>query len=233
MKGICFKEPLFLLTVQGIKTQTRRIIKPQPEEYLALAEEGNYDNCDVSYTNKFTKADWIDDSCNFFRPSYKVGETVYLKEPYQHAVAFEDDGYGYFYGTENIEDFSKDFSWFKNRTEDDKNWIKGRIKHGEKKMNKLFMPEVAARYFIKITAVRAERLQDISDADCIKEGINGCDYGGMQCVVYGLEKGLFFDELGSTPTKAYAALIDSINGKGTWDNNPFVWVYDYELMKHY
>ena len=197
MKGIIFTESNFLLTIQGVKKQTRRIIKPQPEENLALAEEGNYDNCDVSYTNKFTKADWIDDSCNFFRPRYKVSETVYLKEPY----IITGQTYEYEYLHENKTDITC-------------------IKRNGGYKNKLFMPERAARYFIKITGVRAERLQDISDADCIKEGINGCDYGGMQCVVYGLEKGLFFDELGSTPTKAYAALIDSINGKGTWDSNP-------------
>lgn len=232
MKGICFKEPLFLLTVQGIKTQTRRIIKPQPEENLALAEKGNYDNCDVSYTNKFIKADWIDDSCNFFRPRYKVGETVYLKEPYQHAVAFKDDGYGYFYGTENIEDFSKDFSWFKNRTEDDKNWTKERIKHGEKKMNKLFMPEVAARYFIKITDVRAERLQDISDEDCIKEGVSqGVCSGGAFWGVK-LTDGTY-TSYSDSPREAYKMLIEKINGSGTWENNPWVWVYDYELTKQF
>lgn len=201
MKGICFKEPLFHLTVHGIKTQTRRII---PIKYDPVEFERMADGSLVAISpDTFLKS---------VRSRYKVGETVYLKEPYQHAVAFEDDGYGYFYGTENIEDFSKDFSWFKNRTEDDKNWTKGRIKHGEKKMNKLFMPEVAARYFIKITGVRAERLQDISEDDCVKEGTPYSqveEYGGLR--------------------EAYSAIIDSINGKGTWNSNPWMWVYDYEL----
>ena len=92
------------------------------------------------------------------------------------------------------------------------------------------MSASAARHFIKITGVRAERLQDITEEDCFREGITVCDYGGMQCIVYGLQKGLFFDELRTTPIKAYAALIDKINGKGTWDSNPFVWVYDYKLI---
>lgn len=206
MKGICFKEPLFLLTVQGIKTQTRRIIKPQPEENLALAEEGNYDNCDVSYTNKFTKADWIDDSCNFFRPRYKVGETVYLKEPY----IITGQTYEYEYLHENKTDIAC-------------------IKRNGGYKNKLFMPEIAARYFIKITNVRAERLQDISEEDCIKEGIEEYPFGW---IYFNHKKKLSGGmQSFSTPIGAYSSLIDSINGKGTWESNPWVWVYDYELIK--
>lgn len=205
MKGICFKEPLFLLTVQGIKTQTRRIIKPQPEENLALAEEGNYDNCDVSYTNKFTKADWIDDSCNFFRPRYKVGETVYLKEPY----IITGQTYEYEYLHENKTDIAC-------------------IKRNGGYKNKLFMPERAARYFIKITGVRAERLQDISEEDCIKEGIKvgrcGNESKWMEA---------FYVEGDNQPyitaRRAYEMLINKINGKDTWQSNPWVWVYDYGL----
>lgn len=221
MKGICFKEPLFLLTVQGIKTQTRRIIKPQPEEYLVLAEEGNYDNCDVSYTNKFTKADWIDDSCNFFRPRYKARDVVYLKEPYilYHEIYQElmttESGiqYAYKYGNNlSMEEITGN-------------------KHN-KWENKLFMSERAARYFIKITGVRAERLQDISDADCIKEGISqGVCSGGAFWGVK-LTDGTYTSYSGS-PREAYKRLIEKINGPGTWDSNPFVWVYDYELTKHY
>lgn len=205
MKGIIFTESNFLLTIQGVKKQTRRIIKPQPEENLALAEEGNYDNCDVSYTNKFTKADWIDDSCNFFRPRYKVGETVYLKEPY----IITGQTYEYEYLHENKTDIAC-------------------IKRNGGYKNKLFMPERAARYFIKITAVRAERLQDISEEDCIKEGISqGVCSGGAFWGVK-LTDGTY-TSYSDSPREAYKRLIDKINGPGTWDRNPWVWVYDYDL----
>ena len=82
------------------------------------------------------------------------------------------------------------------------------------------MPESIARYFIKITGVSAERLQDISEEDCFKEGVelyNNYDgtYGGWTAP--------------STLKEAYAALINSIHGNGTWEKNPWVWVYDFEL----
>ena len=100
------------------------------------------------------------------------------------------------------------------------------------------MPESAARYFIEITAVRAERLQDISDEDCMKEGIEVVHRAGH--AGENNPSGLCFDISQkwdyqyscseSAPWKAYAALINKINGKGTWEKNPWVWVYDFELI---
>lgn len=84
---------------------------------------------------------------------------------------------------------------------------------------------------IRITAVRVERLQDISDEDCLKEGISpmivGCEYYVFSFI--DKEKGCFLDY--KTPREAYAALIDKVSGKGTWESNPYVFVYDFELIK--
>jgi hypothetical protein len=64
MKGICFIEPLFHAAVNGTKTQTRRIVKPQPE---FISNDNNMPrNCHLE----------------FIKPKYQVGEKVYLKEPY-------------------------------------------------------------------------------------------------------------------------------------------------------
>ena len=85
---------------------------------------------------------------------------------------------------------------------------------------------------IKITNIRVERLQDISDEDCLAEGIiehiaeiipNYPPYTQYCC---GISE-VYCD----TPRQAFAALIDKINGKGTWESNPYVWVYDFELVK--
>lgn len=84
---------------------------------------------------------------------------------------------------------------------------------------------------IRITDVRVERLQDISDEDCLKEGIApmivGCEYYVFSFI--DKEKGRFLDY--KTPREAYAALIDKVSGKGTWESNPYVFVYDFELVK--
>lgn len=89
---------------------------------------------------------------------------------------------------------------------------------------------------IRITDVRVERLNDISEDDCIAEGVYKDDgkahfngyafqttrdqYGNM------LSKQWF-----STSREAYAALIDKISGKGTFESNPYVFAYTFELVK--
>ena len=96
--------------------------------------------------------------------------------------------------------------------------------------NKLFVRADQMPHQIHITNVRVEKLQDISEEDCIKEGIR--DYSTPTERRYGfsdfkVETIVAF----RSPREAYAALIDRISGKGTWDSNPFVFVYEFELVK--
>lgn len=91
--------------------------------------------------------------------------------------------------------------------------------------NKMF---VKARYMphtIHITDIRVERLQDITNGQCLEEGVLQSDKYAMP---YGIptRDGVFFYY--STPREAFAALIDKVSGKGTWDSNPLVWVYEFE-----
>lgn len=87
--------------------------------------------------------------------------------------------------------------------------------------NKMFVLPTMMPHQIRITNVRIERLQDISDEDCIKEGIE------RDGEVYA-----FNDYEGyRTPRLAFAALINRISGKGTWEMNPWVFVYEFELVK--
>ena len=84
-----------------------------------------------------------------------------------------------------------------------------------------FMP-----HKIKITDIRVQRLQDISDEDCLAEGIIKYANGVYTYIENG--KKYYHAEL-DTPQKAYAALIDKISGKGTWKRNPWVFVYTFSL----
>ena len=101
--------------------------------------------------------------------------------------------------------------------------------------NKMFVRANLMPHQIRITNVRVERLQDISDEDCIKEGIEivlkAGDYIGYG--VSGLMRHYrdFGPMVFDTPREAYAALIDRISGKGTWESNPYVFVYEFELLK--
>ena len=95
--------------------------------------------------------------------------------------------------------------------------------------NKMFTSSDNMINFIRITNVRIQRLQDISDDDCLKEGIEFD--GKAKLFYYGFNKSTNSKIwLGSTPREAYASLIDKICGKGTWDRNPYVFVYDFELL---
>ena len=89
--------------------------------------------------------------------------------------------------------------------------------------NKMFVRAELMPHYVIITAVSVERLRDISDVDCMAEGINYYEQEGFSWC----STGKLFD----TPREAYAALIDKVSGKGTWERNPYVFVYDFELVK--
>lgn len=94
--------------------------------------------------------------------------------------------------------------------------------------NKMFVEAELMPHRIRIEKVRVERLQDISDADCLAEGIITMDgnYEVDETYGWGDKKETYF-----TPKCAYAALIDSISGKGTWERNPYVFAYKFKLVK--
>lgn len=94
--------------------------------------------------------------------------------------------------------------------------------------NKMFVKADFMPHRIRITNIRVERLQDISEEDCIAEGVWRDDNVGLEGTTYwyhGLANSSF-----RTPQQAYASLIDRISGKGTWESNPYVFVYDFELI---
>ena len=91
--------------------------------------------------------------------------------------------------------------------------------------NKMFVRADLMPHRIKITDIRVERLQDISDEDCIKEGIRRKN----ERYVVENEKGVCFYT--NDVRLAFRFLIDKTCGKGTWNRNPYVFVYEFELIK--
>lgn len=157
-------------------------------------------------------------------PRYKPGETVFLKEPY-HPF---DEGfleYAYRYAQGSPE--RKAIRW----------------------KNKMFMPESAARYAIQISDVdvRLERLWDISPEDCIAEGIEtrvtlgiARNYEAKGGGWFGSQRNILSVGLDDQPIQhldtfmqvlreSYFSLWRSINGKSSFEDNPMVYVYDFEL----
>lgn len=94
--------------------------------------------------------------------------------------------------------------------------------------NKMFVRAEDMPHHIRITNIRIERLQDIKSEDCLKEGLWMAHDVGLEGMTYwyhGLANSSF-----RTPQDAYASLIDRISSKGTWEGNPYVFVYDFELI---
>ena len=101
--------------------------------------------------------------------------------------------------------------------------------------NKMFVRADLMPHHIKITDVKVEYLQNISDDDIMREGIyhqrffNKVEYafatkGKMN------NTPVHWQELFPTPREAFAALIDKISGNGTWESNPWVVAYSFELI---
>lgn len=98
--------------------------------------------------------------------------------------------------------------------------------------NKLFVNPALMPYQIRITGIKCERLQDISDEDCFREGISESWYESTDTTTYGYadeKKGtaVEFD----TPCEAFASLINKVSGRGTWQRDPWVVAYEFELVK--
>lgn len=144
--------------------------------------------------------------CNnrFKTANYKIGETIAIAQRY--------------------EDMAKDDDLFRLCSK-----FLGRIIFEKGCHNKMFVRADLMPHHIRITNIRVERLQDISEEDCLKEGVWRDDNVGLEGTTYwyhGLVNSSF-----RTAKEAYAALIDKISGKGTWEGNPWVFVYDFELVK--
>lgn len=137
-------------------------------------------------------------------PKYKVGEVV--------AVA---QNYKYVYNENGLETMDMLVQHLKNSA----GWH-----------NKLFTRADLMTHQIRITNVRIERLKDISDEDCLKEGIQkmpiGCEY---LYSFYDNDKGVWNNY--KTPRKAFSNLINKVSRKDVWNDNPYVFVYDFELIK--
>lgn len=231
MKKIMFNDKCGLTkaVLEGRKTQTRRFI---PKEFFTLQWDERDDTLVVE--NEF--GDFIDIRNTKFC-MLKVGEIVAVAQSYKTIDDYYKSAYSYNHSAHGMTVCEFDGVSDKDVHE----WNMIAVNYRGKKVwtNKLFVKPELMLHFIRITNVRIERLQDISDDDCLSEGIvvnepkikggvksyYPCEY--LKSCADKVGWGRVFD----TPRKAYAELIDKVSGKGTWESNPYVFVYDFELIK--
>lgn len=94
--------------------------------------------------------------------------------------------------------------------------------------NKMFVRADLMPYGIEITDLKEERIQDISDDDCLREGIYE-DCAGVQ-YSFPCDDTFCYQYHFSSPRAAFAALIDKVCGNGTWESNPIVYAYSFNLI---
>ncbi len=217
MKKIMFNDKYSLTqaVLDGRKTQTRRVINPR--EFKGEWVAGF--NIHIRQSDKkvvgwpcMYDADERKFDGGEILPRYKVGEIVAVAQSYKNA-GFRPDKVLY-RSIPEIDGYVKETACCQ------KGWN-----------NKMFVAPNLMPHQIRITNIKIERLQDISDKDCLKEGIykgqcGSADTHFMDAYYY---KGDI--QPYCTPRGAFAALIDKVSGKGTWESNPYVFVYEFELIK--
>lgn len=145
---------------------------------------------------------------------YEVGEVIAIAQSYRDVA---QGGYP----IDSRYDAFRAANWRNNED--------GALKSSAGWNNKMFVRADLMPHHIWITDIKVERLQGISDKDCIKEGIR--DYSTPNEKRFGFsdfnrEEIVSFKSL----REAYAALIDKVSGKGTWESNPFVFAYEFDLI---
>ena len=204
----------FLLTqavLEGRKTQTRRLIKCRKTfkgEWVAGF------NIHIRPSDKkvvgllcMYDADEREFDGGEILPKYNVGEVVAVAQSYRDCGGFSE------FGKSRWEIIAASVG------ADNGGWN-----------NKMFVRSDLMPHQIRITDVRIERLQDISDEDCLKEGIRKVVNENGIYVQYYVGKG---DNACSfeNPREAFAHLINKVSKKDVWAENPYVFVYDFEAIK--
>lgn len=210
-KKIMFNDKYSLTqaVLDGRKTMTRRIIKcPRifKGEWVAgfNIHRRHSDKKIVGWPCMYDADEREFDMGEIF-PKYKVGEVVAIAQSYLNLSLAEVS------------------QWKSNGNKTTINSLAGWT-------NKLFTKAELMPHHIRITNIKIEKLQGISDKDCLKEGIykgqcGSADTHFMDAYYY---KGDI--QPYCTPREAFAALIDKVSGKGTWESNPYVFVYEFELI---
>lgn len=215
---ILFSTPMVQAILEGRKTQTRRVVKPQPDARATRCE----------LTKSWPKqGDWaamldidhnppiIEVTDVFKCPYSKVGDILWVRETFR---IINHSGYGnpYFYKANacDMDLADKDIKW----------------------KPSIFMPKEACRIFLEITNIRVERLHDISEDDAKAEGVE-LYAKGIHYLNYTDQKAALTQFIYNcrTAKESYKTLWTLINGfrdePYAWFKNPFVWVMEFKNHK--
>ena len=217
-KPILFSTEMVQAILAGRKTQTRRVIKAD------FPENSTFIGCRETLGKSGVGFYWCDGTTGpmqgFFPglfedlyPKYQPGDILWVRETFIESKTPDipnNRGWSFSYKADGGYGII--------------NWKPS-----------LFMPKEAARIFLKVTDVRVERLQDISEEDAIAEGVSIVyDYGSFVTYKNYLfkDKKTYNKQDTRCPKESFQSLWQSINGKKhPWESNPWVWVYEFERIE--
>jgi hypothetical protein len=234
-RPILFQGAMVRAIQAGQKTQTRRIVKLPPLQPWQVNSKGWYfiesshstDDCDCYIAGFGDGLGTITNiKCPYGKPAFAPfdlpADRLWVREKYMKArcpIALSN-AVQVTRGPA-IDENWQHCAWYED-SHDPLGWP---IREGWK--SPIFMPRWASRITLEITAVRVERLQDISEADARAEGV--CELSLQQG-----EPGAWWtadpqnpDIAGRTAVCAYRKLWEKIHGPGSWDVNPYVWVVEF------
>lgn len=222
MKKIMFSDEFMLAkaVLEGRKTQTRRLIKCRKTfkgEWVAGF------NIHIRSSDKkvvglpcMYDADEREFDGGEILPKYKVGEVVAVAQSYcsiAEELENSNNATCAAHYEKNVQKASEYISWMEHPGFN----------------NKMFVAADMMPHQIRITDVKIERIQDISDEDCLKEGVVKWDAGQKDIPFFSYPNSAKCDY--DTPQEAFANLINKVSKKDVWSGNPYVFVYDFELVK--
>jgi len=198
---ILMSAPMVRATLDGRKTQTRRIVKE-----LKSASDGSkarlfVSDADIAEANEFLTNPGRHPNKRVKCPFGRPGDRLWVRETWAEAAPIEP---GYVYRAD----------------------IAGEDRTGLRWRPSTHMPRGASRITLNITGVRVERLNDISEADAIAEGIWEQPEGfNITPPHRPLDDGY------DSARDCYADLWESIHGPDSWDLNPWVWVIEFRRVE--
>lgn len=202
-RPILFSAPMVRALLNCTKSQTRRIVKPSHIKFFEPSMNAALERSPTLATA--------------FCPYGQPGDRLWVREAF--GIGYDDGNGGLsaipWTGSDPQRDgtvvYRADFN--EEPDEPRRPWKPS-----------IHMPRWASRILLEITAVRVERLADISKDDAMAEGIVLQPDGG-----FGLADSTHYNF--SDPTDSYCSLWESINGAGSWYANPWVWVVEFKRLK--
>lgn len=222
VRPILFSGPMVRALLDGSKTQTRRVVKPQPQNDPAKHHPIE------PYSNGRGGWNWVLQATGhgtgdpFPCPYGQPGDRLWVREAFSGPWCMEaQDGRA----AAPPSKWARESSiWY---------WADGEPTHGDwtRPRPSIHMPRWASRIMLEVTGVRVERLREISEADAMAEGIER-----MPCQVPNTRlwrnytPGNGWTPSVAIPQNSFRSLWESINGPGAWDANPWVWVVEFRRL---